>query len=246
VKASQRDEQAARRERQDTEHRAADLAREARQHEAAAADLASAAQGGGIADRVIGAGLGLARLPLTAIEKFTGKSGSQWAPAAGFASIEAGVMQVAGSLLRDQSLSARARSRQSAAAHSAAASDSSRQAEQLRSEAEQREKTKVAQAHTRRQEAEQTAAQRTRTMDAEAEQRTREAQQTTAKRKARARASAVKADQGVGKRARTDELATATDEQKAAIERKRAVRKTQNVIDLDEKIEQTKQARKQR
>ena len=127
----------------------------------------------GLAYRVISFGLDVARLPLTVVEKMTGKQNSDWAPATGFRAIRAGVLQVAAGLLRNEDLARAGLSEQAAA-------------------------------------------------------------------KNRAR----KASDGIGKRHRTDALSAASDQTRAAAARKRAVRKAENVVDIDERIEQSKRTRK--
>jgi uncharacterized protein YjbJ (UPF0337 family) len=127
----------------------------------------------GLAYRVISFGLDVARLPLTVVEKMTGKQNSDWAPATGFRAIRAGVLQVAAGLLRNEDLARGGLSEQAAA-------------------------------------------------------------------KNRAR----KASDGIGKRHRTDALSAASDQTRAAAARKRAVRKAENVVDIDERIEQSKRTRK--
>src|SRR4051812_2446418 len=62
---------------------------------------------------VVGAGLGLARLPVTAAARASKQTGNeQWAPTLAFEGFEAGIETIVGSLLRDEALPSRGGVRQ--------------------------------------------------------------------------------------------------------------------------------------
>lgn len=193
---------------------------------------------GGLVERAICGGLGIVRLPLTVVENLTGKSNSQWVPAVTFKTLEAGVMQVAGSVLRNDALTTRARAKQAAASHASTAIDKRAQSTKIMAQAQAHTAQAVAQVQESAEAADRAATERRQALDTNRQQRKSEVASTT-----QTRQKAAQATQGVGKRARHDELEAAADEQQAAIHRKRAARKAENVLDLDDEIQSAKRAR---
>jgi uncharacterized protein YjbJ (UPF0337 family) len=225
---------------------AAERARSAAQGDKAASDRQAAhlrqkahreSGDGGLVPRAVSFGLEVARLPLTVVEKVTGKQDSDWGPAIGFRAIESSVLQVAGSLLRNKDLAQAGRSEE-LAAHELA------EAQQLQEQARETQRRSEGRAKQQSQNADEQAAAKQPRLDRQEEQARSNVAATTEARKAAAVKKARKASEGIGKRHRTDALAAASDQTRATATRKRAVRQAENVVELDEKIEQSKQSRK--
>ena len=221
--AADRKAQAARRERADTQKEVSDLSRAADQQQARADRLDSAAEGDArLTERLLSKGMNVARLPLNAVEKVTGKRGSNWPPAVGFDSLEATVMQVTGGLLRDKDMVRRGRSKQAAAASKSEAVNQQAEADRLALEAEQREATRLELVEQDKRRARERSKSRKQELDKREQGKRQEVANTARTRKTNARERAAKAEEGLENRERNDALSDAEGKEKAAVRQDRS------------------------
>lgn len=194
---------------------------------------------------VVDAGLGLARLPVTVVARASRQADNeQWPPTLAFEGFEAGVETVVGSLLRDETLTARGRVRQAKVAQIRKAAQLETVSDQLREQADEKLVARRQKADQQREQAERKADQREQQIVQEEAARDRQAQQ-----KADAKASAAaKADQArreaVEREAREAKAAALAKESKALEAEKAALEADKTVDAIDDAIDVSKAVRK--
>ena len=194
---------------------------------------------------VVDAGLGLARLPVTVAARASKQADNeQWPPTLAFEGFEAGVETVVGSLLRDETLTARGRVRQAKVAQIRKAAQLETVSDQLREQADEKLVARQEKAEQQREQAERKADQREQQIVREEAARERQAEQ---KADAKA-AAAAKADQArreaVEREAREAKAAALAKESKALGAEKAALEADKTVDAIDDAIDVSKAVRK--
>jgi len=238
--------QAAHRQRADADNEVADIRDRASAEQKRAHALAEngAIEDGSFSERMLGRGLSAVRLPLTGVERVTGRQGSDWPPAMGFGALEATVMQVAGGLLRNEELTRKGRSKQAAVRTLKAAMAEEAEAQRRDAEAQAREQEQVEKAEQSKEQARSEAQKRTEDLERREQRKREQVEQTERRRKADARKKAQKAQEGQRNRQRTSDLADSADQQKAASRKKVAAKAGQEVLAIDEEIDANKRRRR--
>lgn len=185
-----------------------------------------------------------ARTPLTVTERVLGHAGDEeWAPSLAFSGFEANVLQVAGGVLRDESLGREGALLAAKVQRLREAATLDTIAEQRRAEADDELERRRAQAEQRRDDAaaraEQAKQAAERVAQRQAEQRAREEQQQAERDAAAQRKAAAK-------RERTAKAATLRTERAALAAERAAAAVEEQVVDTDAAIERSKRVRKAR
>ena len=232
--------QAAHRQRADADNEVADIRDRASAEQKRAHALAEngAIEDGSFSERMLGRGLSAVRLPLTGVERVTGRQGSDWPPAMGFGALEATVMQVAGGLLRNEELTRKGRSKQAAVRTLKAAMAEEAEAQRRDAEAQAREQEQVEKAEQSKEQARSESQKRTEDLERREQRKREQVEQTERRRKAQ------KAQEGQRNRQRTSDLADSADQQKAASRKKVAAKAGQEVLAIDEEIDANKRRRR--
>jgi hypothetical protein len=193
---------------------------------------------------IVGAGLGLARLPVTAAAVATRqRANEEWPPALAFEGFEAGVETVVGSLLRDDTLVERGRVRQAKVAQVRKALQLETVADQQRERADAEFRTRQERAEQQRQQAEQRAEQLEQQVEQEAARREQQVRQTAAKKAAANRQVKAKQDEALRRQEREAKAAALAEEAEAIEAQKDALDAQETIEVIDESIEGTKAAR---
>lgn len=184
------------------------------------------------------------RLPLTAVETVTKRSGTDWPPATAFMRIEGTVLQAAGSVLRNDELALEGRRLQAAATKAERAVELDAEAALLEEQAEQEREERLARAERFQEQASERAdAAREKAAQAAQDKRRKAAASTRAtKTAARNREQATEA--ALRKRERADRLAAAKKDTEALELKGAALDKQAEVLELDEKIKRSRRTRK--
>lgn len=193
---------------------------------------------------IVGAGLGLARLPVTAAALATRQQANdEWPPALAFEGFEAGVETVVGSLLRDQTLVERGRVRQAKVAQVRKAVQLETVAEQQRERADEEFRARRDRAQVQRQQAEEQAETREQQVEQEAARREQQARRSAAKKAAANRQIKAKQDETLRRQERTAKAEALAEEAEALDAQKEALEAQETLEVIDESIEGTKAAR---
>jgi hypothetical protein len=187
-----------------------------------------------------------ARLPLTAVEAVVrrGEHDVEWAPALAFDSFEATVKQLAGSILHDAELAQEGQVAQARVGQLRKAVELDAVAEQRKTQADAEFEQRRHADEERRRQVEQQAAQREAALERErADKKRRVAEEDARKRNQAARVEA--AEEKVVAREERAARATRIAAEREALEHERdAVAAKGRVTEIDEKLEDTKTARK--
>lgn len=193
---------------------------------------------------VVGAGLGLARLPVSAAALATRqRANEEWPPALAFEGFEAGVETVVGSLLRDETLVERGRVRQAKVAQVRKAMQLETVADQQRERADEEFRTRQERAEQQRQQAEARAETREQQVEQEAARREQQVRKSAAKKAAANRQVKAKQDETLRRQERAGKAEALTEEAEAIAAQKEALEAQETVEVIDESIEGTKAAR---
>ena len=200
-----------------------------------------------IRERMAGIGiryLELARLPLTAAERALGRTQGTWAPTLAADRLQAKVKRFAGSLLKDETLQSDAKLQLTAIDERTRAASMEAEAEQIRRQADER----LAQEQRAAQEAKREVAKRDelreQAVDAQVAAKERKvtqkavAKKTTARKVASAQEQALEQRETAAKREQLAEESKALNDERAATEAKA------EVLDLEDKLNEAKAARK--
>lgn len=200
----------------------------------------------GVPSRAVRTSLNVIRFPLTAVERVTGRRGSAWGPAAGFAMVEATVLQTFADLLHDEALAAEGRRKQAGAAKAQRAAEVDADALRSQEQADQKhaERTEAADEFADR--AGRRAAEQQDKTEQEAAKRREQAERAAQQRSTRARERAGETQEGLRHRERADRLATAKDREEALETEIAAVDAEEKVLHLDDRIERSRETRKAR
>jgi len=192
----------------------------------------------------VGAGLGLARLPVSALARVASQtSNEQWPPTMAFEGFEAGVETLVGSLLRDETLVSRGRVRQAKLAQLRRALTLETVASEQREQADVQFQAKREQAEQQRQVAAERAQQREQQLEQQAAQRERAVEQKAAKKAAAAREVKAAQDKSLQRQERAGK-ATALDKEAEALSAQKQALDAEATVDvIDESIDGTKAAR---
>lgn len=200
----------------------------------------------GLPSKAVRAGLATARLPLTTLERVTGRRGSAWAPAVGFAKLEATVLEAAGDLLADEALASEGRRKQAGVSKMHRATEVDAEAERFAEQADERYAERREQADEFSERASQRAEEQRQRVADEADEKREQTERAARQRSAKARERARETQEGLRKRSRADRLATAQDREEALEAEVDAVEAEEKVLDLDARIEASREARKAR
>jgi hypothetical protein len=194
---------------------------------------------------VVDAGLGIARLPVSAVARVSRQTDNeQWAPTLAFEGFEAGVETVVGSLLRDETLTARGRVRQAKVAQLRKAAQLETVSDQVRHKADEKLDVRREKAGKQRQQAERKATQREQEIAREEAARERQAAQQEAAKTAAA-AKAEQAQREAVEKAARDAKAAALAKEAQALDAQKAALEADKTVDaLDESIDASKAVRK--
>lgn len=189
--------------------------------------------------------LGVARLPLTAVERLAGRADdATWPPSLGFDAFAASARQVSGSLLRDEELVRQGRLGQARVAELRDVTRLETVAEETRAEADNTFRARRESAEQRKQEATQRAAQR----ETAAERRRQEAAkkaEADAQRKEQKAAEAERSRmEALEKKDRATRGATIAKERTAISRERAAANAKAKVVATDKKLRATKAARR--
>jgi hypothetical protein len=194
---------------------------------------------------IVGAGLGLAKLPVTAAAVATRQQSNQeWPPALAFEGFEAGVETVVGTLLRDETLVERGRVRQAKVAQVRKALQLETVAEQQRERADEEFRTRQDRAEQQREQAAERAETLEQQVEQDASRREQQVRQTAAKKVTANRQVKAKQDETLRKQERTAKAEALAEEAEALKAQKQALDAEETVEVIDESIEGTKAARK--
>ncbi len=187
-----------------------------------------------------------ARLPLKAVESVArrGEQDAEWAPALAFDSFEASVKQIAGSIFRDEELVEEGKLAQARVGQLRKAVELDALAEQRKAEADAEYQQRRAADEQRRRQVEQEASQR----EAALEREKREKAQRLEEEQRRKREQAARVEQVeekiVEKQERGAHKTRISAEREALQHERDAVAAKKRVTNLDDKIEDSKAARK--
>lgn len=194
---------------------------------------------------VVDASLGLARLPVTAVARVSRQTeNDQWPPTLAFEGFEAGVETVVGSLLRDETLTARGRVRQAKVAQIRKAAQLETVSEQLRDQADEKLTVRREQADKKREQAERKAEQREQQIARDEAAREQQAAQKAAAKTAAAAKAEQAQREAVEREARDARAAALAKESQALSAEKAALEADKTVDALDDSIEVSKAVRK--
>jgi hypothetical protein len=177
--------------------------------------------------------LELARFPLTAAERALGKTEGTWAPTLAADRFQARVKETAGRLLRDDVLVADAKLQTSALDERITAAQADAEAERIRQQADaQLRKEQRAAAEAKREVARRD------------ELRERAVETQAQNEKAAVRATAANREKVVAQKAKVAKKASLAKEQKALNDERAAVEAKAEVLELEDKLNAVKAARK--
>jgi hypothetical protein len=188
--------------------------------------------------------LELSRLPLTATERALGKTEGTWGPTIAVDRLQARVKELAGSALRDDTLLADARLQNAALDERLRAAEEEARAEQIRRAADTRLANENKAADAAEREVKARAEQREQAVDQAAEAKQQRARQQAAEKKAAARrveqaqTEALEQRETVATREGLQKESKALNDQRAAAEAKA------EVLELQDKLDEVKAARK--
>lgn len=194
--------------------------------------------------RAIELGLAAGRLPLTAVETVTGRRDSGWLPAVAYTGFESTVLQLAGGLLRDETLAAAGRRKQAAATTLANAVEMEAEAETFEAESEQRRRRQESQARSAARAARERAEDRRQEVAEGQASRREQVARGMKQRKARAATKAEQTREGLGRRQRARRVEETRDRSEALQRQEGALESQSEALDLGEKIEESKAARR--
>ena len=185
------------------------------------------------------------RLPLTAVEQVTNKSGSKsWPPAVAYESFEAEAKKVLGSLLRDDELVREGRLLQAKVRELAEAERLETKAEQKRIEADAKLEQRQESAEAARQRVEKQTAQREQQLQKEKAERERKVREEARRREESAAKAAQARDKVVTAQERQAERTRLAEESAALAKRSEALAATKRAQTLDTVLEAKKAQRK--
>jgi len=188
--------------------------------------------------------LELTRLPLTATERALGKTEGTWAPTIAVDRLQARVKEMAGTALRDDTLLADARLQNAALDERLRAAKEEARAEQIRRAADARLANEKKAAGAAERQVKARADQREQAVEQAAEAKERAVREKAAEKKAAARRveqaqkEALEQRETVAKREELEQESKALNDQRAAAEAKA------EVLDLEDKLNEVKAARK--
>lgn len=193
---------------------------------------------------MVGAGLGLARVPVAAAARATGQRDNiAWAPGLVFEGLEANVETLVGSLLRDDTLVSRGRLRQAKVAKLRRAGQLEVVADTHREQAGHTLAQRREQAERQREQARKTATRREQAIEGQAQQQERQVERQAATKAAAAGAVKQAQDQLAERQAREAKAEVLDREAEALAAEKQALDAADTVATIDETIEGTKAAR---
>lgn len=230
--------QAAQRRTAEARRRSSDLGREARLAEQRAEDFEQRAEPTTFVGRTVARGMSVARLPIAAVERVTGR------PAALFDRFEAAALQTAGRVLRSDDLQRQGRAKQAAAHSQEEAALKLAEADEVATQAEVDEQQDTQAAQGQKAQAARSAEVREQELDLRERSREQQIEKTTQARKRTVSKRAAAAEKGQRNRRRSDALDEAEAEQKSAGRKATAARKEQKVVELDERIANSRRTRK--
>ncbi|HVU72595.1 MAG TPA: hypothetical protein VHE83_06515 [Mycobacteriales bacterium] len=189
--------------------------------------------------------LSLARLPLNAVAKVTGRrEDAQWPPFLVFERLEAAVETKAGALLRDDVLLELGRVREAKVAELQKAAQLEALAETKRQEAREEFTERREQVERQRREAAQRVEQREQQIERDAERKEAEARKKAAKKEALARDAKSTHEKAIERRERAARADALTQEAKALEAQEEALGAAAAIDAIDDAIERNKAVRK--
>ena len=188
--------------------------------------------------------LELTRLPLTATERVLRKTEGTWAPTIAVDRLQARVKEMAGAALRDDALVADARLQNAALDERLRAAEEEARAEQIRRTADQQLVAEREAAAAAEREAKARAEQRDKAVQAEAEAKERRAREQAAQKKAAARKIEQAQQEALERRETATKREVLKKESKALNDQRAAAEAKAEVLDLQDKLDEVKTARK--
>jgi hypothetical protein len=183
------------------------------------------------------------RLPLTAVERLRGGDES-WAPALLFETFEVKAKTVAGSVLRDSSLTEEAALQRAKVSQLKRAAELEADAEATRAEADARLEAGRQAAETRRQQVAEQAEEREAALEREKAEEKRRVEKQAATKAAAARKADEARRKTVTAKDRSAKLTRLSEQEAALAKRRQAVGAAGTAIAVDEALERTKARRK--
>jgi hypothetical protein len=192
------------------------------------------------------AGMAVLRLPLTATEMLLrpGRDNSQWPPAVVFDRIDATVRETVGRVLRDDALIEQARLERSEASMREQAMRKEAEADERAQEARERIDSAQERAEEKRQRVEEQREQRRSAVEQRRRESEQEARQRAQTKKATVRKANDRQRRAVASKAQQAKVARLDAEAGALATKKRAAKANAEVLDLDQKVKQTKARRR--
>lgn len=194
---------------------------------------------------VIGTTLQAARLPLTTLERVTGRRGNdEWPPAMAFESAEATVESMLGALLHDDELAARGRLRRTRLAKLRQAVELETLAEQERARAANELQARREETGRRREQVEKATEAKEHEVERQAEQRKQQVQKQAASRKQAVRKQAAATEKAVERQERQGRLEAADAQAAAVASEREALSAEDQALEIDSALEGTREQRK--
>lgn len=190
--------------------------------------------------------LEMSRLPLTAAERALGKVEGTWGPTIAVDRLQARVKDVAASVLKDDTLRADAKLQLAAIDERLRAAEAEARAEQIRAEADRRLAQDARAAQEAKQEVLKREARREQAAESAAEAAERAVKEKAAAKKSQARKVDAALEDALEKRENVVQRDLLANEAKALNNQRAATQAKAEVLELDDKLQATKAARKQR
>ena len=188
--------------------------------------------------------LELTRLPLTAAERALGRTEGTWAPTIAADRLQARVKDLAASVLRDETLRADAKLQLAALDERIRAAEAEGRAEQIRAQADERLVQDQRAAQEARREVEKRDELREHVIDAAVEAKEREVRQKTAAKKTTARKIGAAQEQALEHRETKAKREVLSKEAKTLNDQRAAAEAKAEVLELEDKLNEVKAARK--
>jgi hypothetical protein len=195
--------------------------------------------------RVLGGYLRAGRVPLTVAERVTGqRSNEKWRPTMAYEALQAGIEERVGTLIRDETLVAKGRTRKAKLAELTRAINLETVAEQERERANEEFQARRREAEAQKADAARKAEQRERELERQAQIREEKARAKAAKKAATVQEAKAAQDKSIDRRERAAKSAALAKEAEAVKSTKQALEAERTVDVIAETLEGEKEARK--